>query len=87
MATSDLDEFIEHYHLALNEFFSGNPQRRCTPTGKTPALPIRSAPLRLDGSKLPRPWNVRHRITERARPRASKERPSTSRRIWPISSK
>ncbi len=26
MATSDLDEFIEHYHLALNEFFSGNPE-------------------------------------------------------------
>ena len=26
MATSDLDEFIEHYHVALNEFFSGNPE-------------------------------------------------------------
>ena len=26
MATSDLDEFIEHYHLSLNEFFSGNPE-------------------------------------------------------------
>ena len=26
MATSDLYELIEHYHLALNEFFSGNPE-------------------------------------------------------------
>ena len=26
MATSDFDEFVEQYHLALNEFFSGNPE-------------------------------------------------------------
>jgi len=26
MATSDFDEFVEQYHLALNEFFTGNPE-------------------------------------------------------------
>ena len=26
MATSDFDEFVEQYHLALDEFFSGNPE-------------------------------------------------------------
>src|SRR5437870_2422625 len=26
MATSDFDEFVEQYHRALNEFFTGNPE-------------------------------------------------------------
>src|SRR6266849_5847882 len=26
MATSDFDQFVEQYHLALDEFFRGNPE-------------------------------------------------------------
>ena len=73
-AVDDFDEVVEQYHLALNEFFKGNPEplkkffsRRddVTLANHFVAFP------RGDGSRLLRLWSMPPRSSQMARTSAS----------------
>ncbi len=74
-AVDDVDELIEHYHLALDEFVKGNPEpvKKLWSHREDVTLAITPSALpRTDGSRLLRSWSVPHRTSEMARTLASR---------------
>ena len=68
-AVDDVDELIEQYHQALDEFLKGNPEPLKTMYSHREDVSLANPfgpPVR-GWSRLLRLWRVPHRITEMAR--------------------
>ncbi len=73
-AADDVDELIEQYHLALDQFMKGNPEpvQRLFPIEKThPSPTLKTLPC-AGGSRSLRLWSAPHRLAEAAGSLASR---------------
>ena len=68
-AVNEVDEVIEQYHLAANEFVKGNPEPAKSLFSHRDDVTLSLTPGVLpcgDGSRLLRAWSVPHRLAEMA---------------------